>query len=109
VDGNLARVAEVQGVRVLNLHLLADRLRPPVVPGDRVAVRVAKPGRERDQGIGYLADGTMVVVEGGRDRQGDQVRAEVTSILSNHHGRMVFATLLPDDPGPTRLVPRVSA
>jgi uncharacterized protein YacL len=93
VDGNLARVAEVQGVRVLNLHQLAEDLRPPVLPGDELSVRVVKPGKEAAQGVGYLADGTMVVVEGARDRVGAEVTAEVTSILSNANGRMVFATL----------------
>ena len=108
VDGNLARVAEVQGVTVLNLHALADILRPPVVPGDRLDVRVLKPGKEKEQGVGYLADGTMVVVEGGRARQGAQVTAEVTSILNNPQGRMVFATMVsPDEPA--RLHPRASA
>lgn len=101
VDGNLGRVAEVQGVKVLNLHTLADDLRPPVLPGDDLRVRVLKPGKEAGQGVGYLADGTMVVVEGGRDRRGEDVHAEVTSILSTSNGRMVFATLR--DPTP-RLV-----
>jgi len=108
VDGNLGRVAEVQGVTVMNLHSLADHLRPPVLPGDRLDVRVVKPGREKDQGVGYLADGTMVVIEGGRDRQGGTVTAEVTSILNNPQGRMVFATAVPPDE-PTRLRPRASA
>jgi uncharacterized protein YacL len=94
VDGNLGRVAEVTGIMVLNLHALADRLRPPVVPGDALDVRLTKPGRERNQGVGYLADGTMVVVEGARERVGSEVTAEVTSIMSNANGRMVFATAL---------------
>jgi uncharacterized protein YacL len=93
VDANLSRVAEVQGVKVLNLHVLAENLRPPVLPGDMIAVRVIKAGKEPGQGVGYLSDGTMVVVEGGHDRQGSEVSAEVTSILSNPNGRMVFATL----------------
>ena len=108
VDGNLGRVAEVQGVTVLNLHTLADHLRPPVLPGDRLEVRVVKPGKEKDQGVGYLADGTMVVVEGARALQGTEVTAEVTSILNNPQGRMVFATAIgPDEP--TRIRPRASA
>ena len=108
VDGNLGRVAEVQGVAVMNLHTLADHLRPPVLPGDRLDVRVLKPGKEKDQGVGYLADGTMVVVEGARNQQGATVVAEVTSILNNPQGRMVFATAVtPDEP--TRLHPRASA
>lgn len=93
VDGNLARVAEVQGVKVLNLHALAESLRPPVLPGDALSVRVVKAGKEPGQGVGYLSDGTMVVVEGARGQQGSEVTAEVTSILSNPNGRMVFATL----------------
>lgn len=108
VDGNLGRVAEVQGVTVLNLHALADHLRPPVVPGDRLDVRVIKPGKERDQGVGYLSDGTMVVVEHARGQQGALVTAEVTSILNNPQGRMVFATALPNGE-PARLHPRASA
>lgn len=92
VDSNLGRVAEITGVPVMNLHTLADRLRPPVLPGEEISVRILKPGRDRDQGVGYLADGTMVVVEGGRSQVGGDVTAEVTSILSNPNGRMVFAT-----------------
>jgi uncharacterized protein YacL len=101
VDGNLARVAEVQGVKVLNLHQLAEDLRPPVLPGDELSVRVVKAGKEPSQGVGYLSDGTMVVIEGARDLQDSEVTAEVTSILSNSHGRMVFATLR-TEPTPLR-------
>jgi uncharacterized protein YacL len=95
VDANLARVAEVQGVRVLNLHGLAEALRPPVLPGTQLSVRIVKPGREAGQGIGYLDDGTMVVVENGRSWHGTAVSAEVTSVLANANGRMVFATAAP--------------
>lgn len=91
VDANLERVAEVQGVRVLNLHALSETLRPPVLPGDGLEVSLVKPGKEQRQAVGYLADGTMVVVEDARDRIGRDVRVEVTSILSTAHGRMVFA------------------
>jgi len=98
VDSNLGRVAEVQAVKVLNLHTLAEDLRPPVLPGDELSLRVVKAGKEPRQGVGYLADGTMVVVEGGRNRQGEHVHAEVTSILSTGNGRMVFATLRSDAP-----------
>ncbi len=91
-DVNLARVAEVQGLKVRNLHALADNLRPPVLPGDQIEVQITKEGRERGQGVGYLADGTMVVVERAADAQGQAVTAEITSIMSNTHGRMLFAT-----------------
>jgi uncharacterized protein YacL len=93
VDSNLARVAEIGGVRVLNLHALAEALRPPVIPGDRVDLRVVRVGTEAGQGVGYLADGTMVVVEGAADQLGDQVSADVVSIMQNRQGRMLFATL----------------
>lgn len=95
VDSNLERVAEVQGVRVLNLHTLSETLRPPVLPGDDLEVLLVKPGKERGQAVGYLADGTMVVVEDARDRIGREERVEVTSILSTAHGRMVFAHRAP--------------
>lgn len=91
-DGNLARVAEVSGVRVLNLHVLADSVRPPVLPGDRVSVRMVKPGREAGQGVGYLEDGTMVVVEAGADALGHDLDVDVTSIVQSRQGRMLFAT-----------------
>lgn len=91
VDSNLGRVAEVQGIHVLNLHRLADTLRPPVVAGELLEVRVTRPGKEAGQGVGHLEDGTMVVIEGAREHLGEQVRAEVSSILSTPNGRMVFA------------------
>ena len=91
-DGNLARVAEISGVRVLNLHVLADSVRPPVLPGDRVSVRMVKPGREAGQGVGYLEDGTMVVVEQGLDTLGRDIEVDVTSIVQSRQGRMLFGT-----------------
>lgn len=91
VDSNLARVAEVAGIRVLNLHALAEALRPPVLPGDRLELTVVKEGREPAQGVGYLEDGTMVVVERTADRVGQTVTVDVTSIMQNRQGRMLFA------------------
>lgn len=91
-DANLARVAEVQGIKVRNLHVLADNLRPPVQPGDELSVRISKSGREQGQGVGFLPDGTMVVVENAEDDIGGEVKVEVTSLMSNAHGRMLFAT-----------------
>ncbi|HWH32581.1 MAG TPA: TRAM domain-containing protein [Egibacteraceae bacterium] len=93
VDGNLGRVAEVQGIRVLNLHTLAETLRPPVLVGDTVRLRLTRPGREPGQGVGHLDDGTMVVVEGGAAHVEDDVQAEITSVLSTANGRMLFARL----------------
>jgi uncharacterized protein YacL len=91
-DGNLARVAEISGVRVLNCHVLADAVRPPVLPGDRVRLKIIKPGRETGQGVGYLADGTMVVVESAIGERGNEIDVDVTSIVQNRQGRMLFGT-----------------
>ena len=98
-DANLAQVAEVGGVRVLNVNALADAVRPPAVPGDRLAVRVVREGTEPEQGVGFLDDGTMVVVERARDLQGQEVTVDVTSIMTNRRGRMLFA-VLSDEPAP---------
>jgi len=97
-DGNLARVAEISGLRVLNLHALADAVRPPVVPGDRLALRLVREGRDAGQGIGYLDDGTMVVVSDGADRVGTDVSVDVTSIVQHRQGRMLFANPVGEDP-----------
>ena len=97
VDANLARVAEISGVKVLNLHALADSLRPPVLPGERIRLRIIKEGREPGQGVGYLADGTMVVVERAADAVGDEVDADVTSIMHSRQGRMLFANPSEED------------
>lgn len=90
-DANLAQVAEVGGVRVLNVNALAEAVRPPAVPGDRLTVRVLRPGTEEEQGVGYLDDGTMVVVERAASLQGQEVAVDVTSIVTNRRGRMLFA------------------
>ncbi len=92
-DANLAKAAELQGVGVLNLHRLTEMLRPPVLPGEKTKVRIGRSGREKDQGIGYLDDGTMVVVEGAGSHLGDELDVEVTSVLQNDRGRTLFAKL----------------
>jgi uncharacterized protein YacL len=92
-DSGLARVAEIGGVRVLNLHVLAEAVRPPVLPGDELRVRLVRPGKERDQAVGYLDDGTMVVVDGAADAVGTEVAADVTSIVTGRKGRMLFGVL----------------
>jgi uncharacterized protein YacL len=98
LDTNLARVAAVTGVRVLNLHALTLALRPPVVTGDEVRVVLTKQGRELGQAVGYLDDGTMVVAERSRHRVGEDVAVRVTSVLTTANGRMVFAHPA-DEPG----------
>ncbi|MCU1678996.1 MAG: PilT protein domain protein [Frankiales bacterium] len=91
LDTNLARVAAISGVRVLNVHALTLALRPPVLTGDEVHVLLTKPGREGGQAVGYLDDGTMVVAERCRHRVGEDVVLRVTSVLTTANGRMVFA------------------
>ncbi len=92
-DQNLNRVAVLQGVQVLNIHELAHALRPPLIPGEEMPLKIIQPGREYDQGIGYLEDGTMVVVESGKGFIGQDVVVVVTRTLQNNAGRMAFAQL----------------
>ena len=91
LDTNLAKAASVAGARVLNLHALSLALRPPVVAGEDVTVQLIKAGREPGQGVGYLDDGTMVVVEQGRKLVGQDVSVRVTSVVTTANGRLVFA------------------
>ena len=90
LDTNLAKVAALAGVHVMNLHGLALALRPPVSAGDDVVVHLLRAGKEPGQAVGYLDDGTMVVAERSRDRIGDEVEIRVTSVLTTANGRMVF-------------------
>jgi uncharacterized protein YacL len=89
-DYNLNKVAKLHNVGVINLNDLANSLKPVFLPGEHVEVRIVKQGEEAGQGVGYLEDGTMVVIEGGRDRVGQNVAAQVTSVLQTSAGRMVF-------------------
>jgi uncharacterized protein YacL len=91
-DHNLNRIAQIAGVRVLNLNDLANALKPILSAGEEISIAVVREGRELHQGVGYLDDGTMVVVENARARLGDTVRATVTSVLQTSAGRMIFAT-----------------
>ncbi|HEX3908065.1 MAG TPA: hypothetical protein VHW92_09045 [Mycobacteriales bacterium] len=90
LDTNLAKVAALAGVQVLNLHSLSLALRPPVVVGEDVVVQLIKPGREAGQGVGYLDDGTMVVVERARGLINKDVTVRVTSVVITANGRLVF-------------------
>ena len=89
-DYNLNKVAHLHGVGVINLNDLANALKPVFLPGEQVEVRVVKPGEEQGQGVGYLDDGTMVVIEQGRDYLNKNVNISVTSVLQTSAGRMVF-------------------
>lgn len=92
-DYNLNKVAQIQGVEVLNVNELANALKPAVLPGEPLQVKVIREGREYDQGVAYLQDGTMIVVEGGRAAVGREVTVEVTSVLQSPSGKMIFTRL----------------
>ncbi len=91
-DFNLNKIASIQGVTVLNVNDLANALKPIYLPGETMSVYVVKEGKERDQGVGYLDDGTMVVVEDGRRFIGRKVDVVVTSVLQTSAGRMIFTS-----------------
>lgn len=90
-DYNLNKVAEFQGVPVLNINELANAIKPVVLPGEEMTLTIVKDGKESGQGVAYLDDGTMIVVEGGRKFIGEQVTVIVTSVLQTAAGRMIFA------------------
>lgn len=90
-DFNLNKVCELQGVAVLNINDLANSVKPVVLPGEELPVHVIKDGKEFGQGVAYLDDGTMIVVEGGRDYIGATIDVLVTSVLQTSAGRMIFA------------------
>ena len=90
-DLNLNRIADLQGVRVLNVNSLANAVKPALLPGEDLRVRVIQPGKDAGQGVGYLDDGTMVVVEGGAKAIDSEVDVTVTRVLQTVAGRMVFA------------------
>ena len=89
-DYNLNKVARIHNVPVINLNDIANALKPVFLPGESVQVKIVKPGEESTQGVGYLDDGTMIVVEGGREYIGRMVDIDVTSVLQTSAGRMVF-------------------
>jgi uncharacterized protein YacL len=92
-DFNLNKVAELQGIEVLNMNELATSLKPAILPGEQMTIRIVKEGKEFGQGIGYLDDGTMVVVDEARKLLGKMVDVVVTSLLQTTSGRMIFAKL----------------
>jgi len=96
-DMGLSRVAGIQGVTVLNLNDVANSLKPAVIPGEGLHVRLIKPGEQRGQGVGYLDDGTMVVAEDGADYIGEDVDLVVTSTLQTSAGRLIFGRVGHDD------------
>ncbi len=92
-DSNLNKVAELQGIDVLNINELANALKPVVLPGEEMNVKILKEGKEMGQGVAYLDDGTMIVVDNGRRQIGKTIDVVVTSVLQTPAGRMIFARL----------------
>ena len=92
-DYNLNRVAELQGVTVLNVNELANAVKSIFLPGESMKVRIIQPGKELGQGVGYLDDGTMVVIENGRRYINRTIKVVVTKVLQTTAGRMIFARL----------------
>ncbi len=90
-DFNLNKVAQLHGIQVLNVNELANALRPAVLPGEEMTVKITRRGKEPDQGVGYLDDGTMVVVEGASGLVNRTIRVAVTSVLQTAVGRMIFS------------------
>lgn len=90
-DYNLYKVAELHEVNILNINELANALKPVVLPGEELQVQIIREGKETGQGVSYLDDGTMIVIEGGRRYIGENIRVEVTSVLQTVAGKMIFA------------------
>ena len=107
-DFNLNKVAQLRGVRVININDLSNALRPVYLQGEQLSIKIIKPGEEVGQGVGYLDDGTMVVVEGGRDHVGKNINIVVTNVLQTSAGRMIFgrSEFANDPSSPRRRTPR---
>jgi len=92
-DFNLNKIAQLQGVKVLNINELSNVLKPVVLPGEEMSVFIVKEGKDPNQGVAYLDDGTMVVVDNGRHHQGKTITVVVTSVLQTPAGRMIFTRM----------------
>src|SRR2546427_6768600 len=103
-DSNLGKIAELQSVNHVNLHEIAKAMRLVLLPGELLSLRIVREGKDKGQGVGYLPDGTMVVVNNGQSAVGQQVEAQVQSLLQTGAGVIVFADLKQLLPGPTMAV-----
>ncbi len=101
-DYNLNKVASIQNVQVLNINDLALALRPAVLPGEMLEVTIIREGSQFGQGVGYLDDGTMVVVENGRDSIGTTTEVAVSQVIQTERGKMIFAAIDPEEEAPPR-------
>jgi uncharacterized protein YacL len=93
LDFNLAKVANVAGVKVLNINALSNSIKTVMLPGEEVTVKIIHEGKEKQQGVGYLEDGTMLVVENAKDRVGEEVPATVAKVIQSQAGKMIFCKL----------------
>lgn len=92
-DFNLNKVAKVEGVKVLNINELNQAIRPVILPGEEMKIKIVQEGKEKEQGVGYLSDGTMIVVEKGMKLVGETVKIEIKRVIQTAAGKMFFATL----------------
>lgn len=90
-DFNLNKVSQIEGLHVININDIANTMRPSVLPGDTLKLKIIRPGQESGQGVGYLEDGTMVVVEHARESIGEEIETEITGSIQTSAGRMIFA------------------
>ncbi len=90
-DYNLNKVAEIQNIKVLNINDLSNAIKPIFLPGERINIKIMKEGKEKDQGVAYLNDGTMIVVDNARRFIGKRIEAVVTNVLQTDAGRLIFA------------------
>ena len=95
LDYNLTKVAQLQGVKVLNLNHLAEILKPTLLPGQRVILQIIRHGKNKEQGIGFTEDGTMIVVEDGGKNVGSQREVVITNILRTNAGKLLFGRINP--------------
>ena len=93
LDFNLNKLATVSGVSVLNLNELVNAVKAVVLPGEKLKIKIVQKGKEKEQGVGYLPDGTMVVVEGAKDKENEEVEAEITRVIQTQAGKMVFGII----------------
>ena len=108
-DLALARIAQINGVTALNLHEIANAFKPALIPGEQLSLRLVKPGEQPAQAVGYLDDGTMVVVDAGAQHIGSQVDLLVTGSMQTTAGRLVFARVLDAQPAPAPATPPAPA
>ena len=93
LDFNLNKVAQTSGIKVLNINELVNAVKTAIIPGEKITVKIVQEGKEKQQGIGYLADGTMLVVEGAKQMVGQDVAVKVVRVIQTNAGKMIFCVL----------------